>query len=103
MAATATKLVGAGKALDKEVHYLEFTSTTATVEVTTGLSEIYVWSFARAGTAAADNTGTLTLDETHTAGVITVTGGAVTVDRAAITATGTLATESFVLVLEGAS
>ena len=103
MAATATQLTGAGKGLDLEVHYLEFTSTTATVEVTTGLSEIYAWSFGRAGTAAADATGTLTLDETHTAGVVTVASGAITIDRAAITASGTLATESFNLVLHGKS
>lgn len=103
MAATATQLTGVGKALDVEVHYLSFTSTTATVEVTTGLSEIYTWTVARAGTAAGDNTGILTLDETYTSGVVTVTGGAVTIDRAATTATGTLGTESFVLVLQGKS
>lgn len=103
MAATATKIVGSRKQWDSETFTLVFTSTTATVEVSTALSEIYDWQFARAGTAAGDNTGTLTLDETVTAGVITPASGAITVDRAALTATGTLAGETFVLTLFGKS
>ena len=103
MAATATKQTGAGKSLDVDIQYIDFTSTTATVEVTTSLSEIYFWTFGRIGDAAGDNTGTLTLDESETDGVVTVSGGAVTIDRAAITATGTLGTETFVVKLEGKS
>lgn len=71
--------------LELEVKQLVWTSTTATVEVTTGLSEIYAYWFAPAygaNASHADGTGAyLELDETATAGVITPSGGVVTVNR----------------------
>lgn len=103
MAATATQQTGAAKSLDEEIHFIDFTSTTATVELSTGLSEIYLVSFGRIGDAAGDNTGVLTLDESETDGVVTVSGGAITIDRAAVTATGTLGTETFTVLLKGKS
>lgn len=104
MAATATKLSGtSAKSLDSEVGYIEFTSTTATVEISTGLSEIYGATFTRIGGSDPDDRGLLTIDETQSSGVITPASGAITVDRDAATATGTLTTEAFFYELVGKS
>jgi len=103
MAATATQLTGVDpKSLGCEVFALDFTSTTATVEVTTGFQKIWAWQFSRAGDANAANFGDLTIDETVTAdGYIDSSAGAITVDRHSSAGDGTLAAEKFSLFLWG--
>lgn len=87
MAVTATKVVPPGslKDWDIEIHTIVWTSTTATVELSTDLSEIYAYWFTPmygADAAHADGTGAvLELDETVTNGVITPASGAVTINR----------------------
>lgn len=87
MAVTATKVFppGSPKTWDWEIHTIVWTSTTATVELSTGLSEIYgfipvAMYGADAGHANGAH-GVLELDETATAGVITPVSGAVTINR----------------------
>ena len=103
MAFSAAQTTGAGKTLDVEKGVITWTSTTATGELSTGLSEIYNASFTRIGTDDVDDQGVLTIDETVTSGVLTVVGGAITIDRSPATGTGTLTGEAFFYVLEGAS
>lgn len=102
MAATATKITGGLKNLDTEIHHVAFTSTTATVEVTTNLSVIYAMTAQRVGGDSA-NGGYLTLDETDAATGIAVTAGAITLDRTLVQSGGTLGTESFLVTLHGKS
>lgn len=103
MAFSASKTAGAGKNLVPEKGVITWTSTTATGELSTGLSEIYNATFTRIGSDDVDDQGVLTIDETVTDGIITVSGGAITIDRSPSTGTGTLTGESFFYVLEGAS
>lgn len=106
MAATATQIVSSISAMDCETHHLEFTSTTATVEVSTGLSKILAANYIRIGNVDNDDASILTIDEAtnFTAGEgIAVQGGAITVDRQGLTGTGTLTAEDFILCLYGKS
>ena len=87
MAVTATQVVPPGslKDWDIEIHTVVWTSTTATVELSTDLSEIYAFWFTPmygADAGHANGTGAcLELDETSTAGVIDSSAGAVTINR----------------------
>lgn len=109
MAATATKVCPPGSpgSWDVEVHTIVWTSTTATVEVTTGLSEIYaaipVNMYGADAGHTDDDIGLLEVDETATAGVITPSSGAITVNRIASNAAGTLAGQQSLLILYGKS
>ncbi len=103
MAFSASQTTGVGKSLDVEKGVITWTSTTATGELSTSLSEIYNATFTRIGTDDVDDQGVLTIDETVTSGVLTVSGGAITIDRSPSTGTGTLTGESFFYVLEGKS
>lgn len=104
MAATVTTLNSSIKTLDTVTVSIAFTSTTATVEVPVGLSEIYDFTVARHGAVDASDAGYLSMDETHTAGVTTVDAdGEVTIVRQPLLAAGTLTTESFTLTFYGKS
>lgn len=108
MAVTVTTFTpNALKSSVMEVHNILWTSTTATVEVTTGLTEIYAaWFNPMFGADAGHANGTaaaLELDETLTAGIITVSGGAVTVNRLEIDDATALTGQSTQLILVGKS
>jgi len=83
-----------------EFTTLDFTSTTATVELKTKLSVVLGFAHVRIGAASA-NHGDLSINETLVAGAIPVTGGAFTVDRHLSDVAGTLGTESFLVTLFG--
>lgn len=112
MAATATILtstLGGPKSFDMDIIQIVWTSTTATVEADTNLSEIYavlgggVLMGADAG-HTDDDCGLIEIDETKTNGVITVDAdGQITVNRIATNAAGTLAGQQTTLVLLGKS
>ena len=104
MATTATKIDQSLSGLDQEIVPILWVTTDATAEITTGLSVIYAWSFARAGTADVSDMGLLSIDETvETDGSITVVSGAITVDRVPALAAGTLIAENHNLILYGKS
>lgn len=109
MAFTATQVSPPGStgSWDQEVHTLVFTSTTATGEVTTNLSEIYAAVVQPMYGADAghtdDDVGLIEIDETATAGVITPASNAITVNRIATNAAGTLAGQQALLILWGKS
>ncbi len=85
-----------------ELADIVWTGTTATVEYKTKLSVVEAWTFARAGTADGVNAGILTLDETVAAdGRISVASNAITIDRHKNDPAGTLAGETFSLILIG--
>lgn len=108
MAVTATQVLPPGsiKNMDTEIHTIVWTSTTATVELSTDLTEIYAAIPVMAYGADAGHTdndlGVLEIDETSTDGVITPASGAITVNRIAAGA-GTLAGQSCLLLLFGKS
>lgn len=104
MAVTQGSITGVSslKQLDSEILTLAFTSTTATVEATTGLSEVYGMTYHRHGSGGA-NQAELQLDETHTSGVVTPASGVVTIDRTLSDAAGTLGAESYTVILYGKS
>lgn len=101
MAATATKTTSVLKNAETATFHLNFTSTTATVEVATGFSVVYGAFAIRVGDANADNAGTLTIDESITSNA--VAESTITVDRMPLTNSGTLAAEDFLLVVFGKS
>jgi|14BtaG_2_1085337.scaffolds.fasta_scaffold151511_1 hypothetical protein len=109
MAVTVTKLEPHSlKSSDIEVHNIVWAlGADVTVEVSTGLSEIYAAIPVNLAGASAGHTeedvAELEIDETNTAGVITVSGGAITVNRIAQSADGTLAAQVSQLILIGAS
>ena len=104
MASTATRhSTFAPSNLEDEIGYIEFDGTEATVEVATGLSEIYNHSFERIGAVDASDAGYPSLSETQTAGVVAVSGGAVTVVRQPLLAAGTLVSEKFSYRFSGKS
>lgn len=112
MAVTATNLnstLGGPKTWDVDVIQIVWTSTTATAEVDTTLTEIYaahgggVLFGADAG-HTDDDVGIIEIDETVTNGVITVDAdGQITVNRIATNAAGTLAGQRTTLFLYGKS
>lgn len=108
MAFSASQLTGGHIAnMDVEVHHITWTSTTATGELTTYLSEIYGWCVGQMFGADTghtdDDIGLLELDETVTSGVITPASNAVTINRIATNAAGTLAGQKDVIFLYGKS
>ncbi len=76
MAVTQGSITGVSslKQLDSEILTLAFTSTTATVEATTGLSEGYGMTYHRLGSGGAYQSE-LQLDETHPSDVGTPASG----------------------------
>jgi len=102
MAFSAAQTTGAGGG-DIERGVITWTSTTATGELSTGLSEIYSVKFTRIGSSDPDDRGLLTVDETVTDGVLTVASGAITIDRDSAASGGTLTGESFFYELNGKS
>lgn len=111
MAVTQTNLSTSqnlnGKALEMEIHLLEWTSTTATVELATNLSKIYAWTVSPAFGANAGHgigPGVYELDEARgTDEVITVAAGAVTVNRFEGDDATALDAEDVIVILYGKS
>lgn len=104
MAITVVKSDQGVIGLDSEIHHLAWTSTTATVELATGLSEIYGASWIRVDATDPSDMSILSIDETITSGVITVdSDGDITVIRDAVLAAGTLVAEHHILMLWGKS
>jgi hypothetical protein len=109
MATTYDTMPSNLKAMDQEVHIINWDGAGATDEVTTGLSVIYAASvcdaFGSATGHTADDMGIVELDETIAAdGSITVVGGVVTINRIPANDTdGTLATGQSCVILWGKS
>ena len=107
MATTYVTMPSNLKAMDQEVHIINWDGTGATDEVTTGLSVIYAASVCEAfGQNAGHDVNDMAvveLDEPIVNGVITVTGGVVTVNRIASNTAGTLASGHSCIILWGKS
>ena len=107
MATTVDTLSSNLKAMDQEVHIINWDGTDATEEVTTGLSVIYAASICDAyGTGAGhtdDDLGLIEIDETLAAdGSITTVSNAITVNRIKAGG-GTLAAQQSCIILWGKS
>ena len=108
MATTVTTLSSNLKAMDQEVHIINWDGTDATEEVTTGLSIIYAAAICDAfGTGAGhtdDDLGLIEIDETKASdGSITTASNAITVNRIASNSGGTLAAAQTCIILWGKS
>ena len=109
MATTVTTLSSNLKAMDQEVHIINWEAADATEEVTTGLSIIYAVSICDAfGTAAGhtdDDLGIAEIDEAYVLadGTITTVSNAITVNRIKASTGGTLAAAQTCLILWGKS
>lgn len=104
MAITVTKLDQGTSGLVQEIHHLDWSSTTATVELPTGLTEIYGSASIRVDAIDVSDMSSLSIDETITLGIITVDAdGEITVIRTQNLAAGTLVAEHHILMLWGKS